>query len=41
LFAIQGGGESGIAWWAHIGGFTFGLIMSFFFAGRRRNYRSY
>jgi membrane associated rhomboid family serine protease len=27
---------SGIAWWAHIGGFTFGLIMSFFFASRRR-----
>lgn len=41
LFAIQGGGGSGIAWWAHIGGFTFGLIMVFFFAGRRRNYRSY
>jgi membrane associated rhomboid family serine protease len=26
-FSIQGGGESGIAWWAHIGGFLFGLIM--------------
>jgi len=32
--AIQGGGGSGIAWWAHIGGFLFGLIMVFFF---RRN----
>jgi membrane associated rhomboid family serine protease len=34
LFAIQGGGGSGIAWWAHIGGFLFGIIMVFFF--RRR-----
>ena len=38
LFAIQGGGSSGIAWWAHIGGFMFGLVMSFFFANRRRRY---
>jgi membrane associated rhomboid family serine protease len=34
--SFQGVGGSGIAWWAHIGGFTFGLIMSFFFASRRR-----
>lgn len=34
LFALQGGGESGIAWWAHIGGFMFGLVTVFFF--RRR-----
>jgi membrane associated rhomboid family serine protease len=34
--SFQGVGGSGIAWWAHIGGFTFGLIMSFFFANRRR-----
>ena len=34
LGAIQGGGESGIAWWAHIGGFAFGVLMVFFF--RRR-----
>jgi membrane associated rhomboid family serine protease len=33
-FAIQGGGASGIAWWAHIGGFIFGLIMVFFFRKR-------
>ena len=39
-FAIQGGGASGIAWWAHIGGFTFGLIMVFFFR-KRTTYRSY
>jgi membrane associated rhomboid family serine protease len=31
LFAIRGGGDSGIAWWAHIGGFLFGVIMVFFF----------
>ena len=35
LFAIQGGGESGIAWWAHIGGFAFGVLMVFFFRKRR------
>ncbi|HAV76203.1 MAG TPA: rhomboid family intramembrane serine protease [Anaerolineae bacterium] len=33
---------SGIAWWAHVGGFVFGLIMVFLFAGRgRTTYRSY
>ena len=37
-FAIQGGGESGIAWWAHIGGFVFGLIRVFLFR-RRTPYR--
>ncbi len=40
LFAMQGGSASGIAWWAHIGGFLFGLIMVPFF-GRRTMYRSY
>ena len=40
LFAIQGGSASGIAWWAHIGGFIFGLIMVSFF-GRRTAYQSY
>jgi len=41
--SIQGASGSGIAWWAHIGGFTFGLIMSFFFASRRRTtyYQNY
>ena len=38
LFAIQGGSASGIAWWAHIGGFIFGLIMVSFF-GRRTIYQ--
>jgi len=37
LYAMQG---SGIAWWAHIGGFLFGLIMVSFFR-RRTLYRSY
>ena len=36
--SFQGVGGSGIAWWAHIGGFLFGLIMSFVFARRRRRY---
>jgi len=36
LFAIPGGGGSGIAWWAHIGGFIFGVIMVSFFAIKRR-----
>ncbi|HLF73872.1 MAG TPA: rhomboid family intramembrane serine protease [Anaerolineales bacterium] len=40
LFAIQGGGGSGIAWWAHIGGFLFGIVMVFF-SRRRTVYRSY
>jgi membrane associated rhomboid family serine protease len=34
LGALQGGVESGIAWWAHIGGFAFGVLMVLFF--RRR-----
>jgi membrane associated rhomboid family serine protease len=37
-FSIQGGGESGIAWWAHVGGFVFGLIMVLIFR-RRMPYR--
>ena len=41
LFAIQGGSASGIAWWAHIGGFVFGLIMVSFFGRRTTVYRSY
>jgi len=35
LFALQGGGSSGIAWWAHIGGFLFGLLSVSLFAQRR------
>jgi len=40
LFAIQGGGASGIAWWAHVGGFIFGIVMVSLFK-RRPAYRSY
>ena len=36
LFAVQGGGASGIAWWAHIGGFIFGVIMVSLFTIKRR-----
>ena len=40
LFTMQGGSSSGIAWWAHIGGFIFGLIMVSFFR-RRTVYSNY
>jgi membrane associated rhomboid family serine protease len=40
LFAMQGASASGIAWWAHIGGFVFGFIMVSFFR-REALYRSY
>ena len=36
IFAVQG---SGIAWWAHIGGFMFGAFMVSFFVIKRREYR--
>lgn len=36
LFPVEGGGASGVAWWAHIGGFLFGVLMVSFFASRRR-----
>jgi len=39
--AIQGGGGSGIAWWAHVGGFLFGMLMVSFFARRKSTYISY
>jgi membrane associated rhomboid family serine protease len=34
-FALQGGGSSGIAWWAHIGGFLFGFVSIRMFTPRR------
>jgi rhomboid family protein len=40
LFMMQGGSASGIAWWAHIGGFSFGMLMVSFFRGRT-TYRNY
>ena len=38
LFMMQGGSASGIAWWAHIGGFVFGMLMISFFAKRNTYY---
>jgi len=38
--SFQGVDGSGIAWWAHVGGFVFGLFISFFFA-RKRTYHYY
>jgi membrane associated rhomboid family serine protease len=40
LFMMQGGSASGIAWWAHVGGFLFGMLMVNFFKIRTA-YRSY
>lgn len=37
LFGMQG---SGIAWWAHVGGFIFGVLMVFLFR-KRTTYRTY
>jgi len=34
--SIQGAEGSGIAWWAHIGGFLFGMFVSLFLARKRR-----
>lgn len=36
--ALQGADASGVAWWAHVGGFIFGLLMTFGFAPRQRRY---
>jgi membrane associated rhomboid family serine protease len=33
--ALQGAMANGVAWWAHIGGFVFGLIAVRLFAGKR------
>jgi membrane associated rhomboid family serine protease len=40
LFMMQGANVSSIAWWAHIGGFVFGVVMVVFFA-RRPVYRNW
>ena len=36
FLSLGGTGGSGVAWWAHIGGFTFGLLGVFLFARRGR-----
>jgi membrane associated rhomboid family serine protease len=38
LGARATGGEGGVAWFAHIGGFVAGLILVWFFRTRRRSY---
>jgi membrane associated rhomboid family serine protease len=36
--AVAGGEHvGGVAWWAHIGGFLFGLLVAFVFYRERRN----
>jgi membrane associated rhomboid family serine protease len=40
VFMMQGANAAGIAWWAHIGGFVFGVLMVSFFA-RRPTYRNW
>jgi membrane associated rhomboid family serine protease len=35
---LGGAGGSGVAWWAHIGGFVFGILTVFLFARRRIYY---
>jgi membrane associated rhomboid family serine protease len=41
LFSIQGSEGSGVAWWAHVGGFVFGVLTVFLFRRRTTTYRTY
>jgi len=41
LTAAAGGGMGGVAWWAHIGGFLFGLILGYPFTIGRKKRRTY
>jgi len=34
-FALGGAGGSGVAWWAHVGGFVFGMLAVYVFARQR------
>ncbi|HUI87669.1 MAG TPA: rhomboid family intramembrane serine protease [Anaerolineales bacterium] len=38
LFSLQGTSGSGIAWWAHVGGFLFGMLTVRLFARRQKHY---
>ena len=38
LFILHGGTGSGVAWWAHIGGFLFGMFAGLLMAPRRRSF---
>jgi membrane associated rhomboid family serine protease len=35
---LGGAGGSGVAWWAHVGGFVFGMLAVYVFARRRAYY---
>ncbi|MFO7882447.1 MAG: rhomboid family intramembrane serine protease [Kosmotogaceae bacterium] len=35
IFKVTSAGSAGVAWWAHIGGFIFGLLMAWSLARRR------
>ena len=35
FLSLGGASGSGVAWWAHVGGFVFGLLGAFLFTGRR------
>jgi membrane associated rhomboid family serine protease len=39
LMALQGSDASGVAWWAHIGGFCFGMVAAFLFLQSRKMVR--
>jgi len=41
LVSLEGASGGGIAWWAHIGGFLFGMIAVNLFARRRVHYRTW
>ena len=41
LMSFEGADTSGVAWWAHVGGFVFGIISSLLFARRRRGIRGW
>lgn len=41
LMSFEGADSSGIAWWAHVGGFVFGIISSLLFARRGRTMRGW
>ncbi len=38
FLALEGSSGSGIAWWAHVGGFVFGMLTVNLFAQRRASY---
>jgi membrane associated rhomboid family serine protease len=41
LMSFEGADTGGIAWWAHVGGFVFGMLSSLLFVQRRRAVRGW